>query len=183
MESNRPSWMGWCIVPEIDLAKRLTVVQIISKSANIQMTQIILASGKGMMSYVLCLLFKVIFQVGKTVQGIACTCTQSHSMARAWFKLKFWPDLFFFTAARALLPVLIAAAWLLITRSLCCSSAVVSDEESQEIRTQHWLPEPAGVTLSPLSGARASLSGVPLLSCYLVPLSGHGKLFFSALLE
>lgn len=95
---------------------------------------------------------------------------------KSWTEILAWRSLFFFAVARVVLPVLISAAWLLITRSSRCSSAVVSDEESQEIRTQHWLPEPTGVTLSPPSGVRTSLSGVPLLSCYLVPLSGHGKL-------
>lgn len=49
-------------------------------------------------------------------------------------------------------------------------------QESQEIRAHYWLPEPTGVTVSPRSGAKMPLSAVALISCYLLPLSRHGKL-------
>lgn len=99
------------------------------------MTQIILASRKGMMWHVLRLLLKVIFQVGKKNR-----CTQSHRMARAWFQLKFKPDTFFITSLiprpTCVIPrVLTSAGWLSICRSSCCSSGVASDKESQEIGT------------------------------------------------
>lgn len=56
------------------------------------MIQIILASQKGMMSHVLCLLYKVISPLGKTVPGPICTHNYGMREREQLFELKFKPD-------------------------------------------------------------------------------------------
>lgn len=122
------------------------------------MTQIILASGKGMMLSNAASPFQSNLS---SWQNSAEDHMHAHAhRATVWQEHDFNCNVTF-----VILPVLISAAWLLITGSSSGSSGVVSNEGSQEISARHWLP--TGVTMSPFSGARMSLSGVPLFSCYL----------------